>query len=128
MIGLAPGIDHRLRRCLQETIYQEYDIERQPGFSELGRSPHVNKHADNIMLFTDVDATSIADKIGTHIGGEYRDDGDISLWPKLACKADRRIGSCADTREHIGFSSGRPWQCTAITYDPNSTGRASGAP
>ena len=60
---LAAGVDHRLRCCLQETIDQEYDIEWQARLGQPGRATHVDEHADDIALFTDVDALPIADQL-----------------------------------------------------------------
>src|SRR5229473_732629 len=90
LVWLAAGVDHRLRCCLQETIDQEYDIEWQPSFSQSGRAAHVDEHADDIALFTDINALPIADKIGADIGWQHRNNGYIGLWSKLTGETDRR--------------------------------------
>ena len=125
MIRLSAGLDHRLRRGLEETIDQENDVERQPGFGHLGRSAHVDEHADDIALLTNVDAVPVADKIGPDIGRQHRNDGDIALRPKLACKPDRRVATGADAREHEGLASRRSRQRAAIADYANPAGRTS---
>src|SRR6202035_4038443 len=47
LVRLPAGVDHRLRRGLQETVDQEYDIERQPRLSHLGRSSHYVQNDDH---------------------------------------------------------------------------------
>src|SRR6266496_1394828 len=93
LVWLAAGVDHRLRCCLQETIDQEYDIERQARLSQPGRSAHVDEHADDIALFTDIDALPIADEIRTDIGRQQRNHRYIRMRSELTCKPDRRVGA-----------------------------------
>src|ERR1700676_3900830 len=122
LVWLSAGVDHRLRDRLQETIDQEYDIEWQPRLGQLGRSAHVDEHADDIALFTDVDAAPIADKIGTDIGRQNGNDGYIGLRSKLTCKPDRRVGGGANARKHKCLAAGRPRQRAAIAHDANAAG------
>ena len=89
LVRLPAGVDHRLRCGLQETIDQEHDIERQTRLGHPGRPAHVDEHADDIALFTDVDAAPVADKVGADIGRQHGNDGDIVLRPKLAREPDR---------------------------------------
>src|SRR5216684_4267121 len=91
LVWLAAGVDHRLRGRLQETIDQEYDIERQARLGQPGRAAHVDEHADDIALFTDIDALPIADEIRTDIGRQQRNHGYICLRSELAGKPDRRV-------------------------------------
>jgi len=63
---VAAGVDHRLRSP-PETIDQEYDIEWQARSGQPGRSRACRRHADDIALFTDIDALPITDKIGSDI-------------------------------------------------------------
>src|ERR1700692_3678881 len=93
LVWLSAGVDHRLRGRLQETIDQEYDIEWQPRLGQLGRSAHVDEHADDIALFTDVDAAPIADKIGADIGWQHRNNRHIGLGSKLTGETNRRVGA-----------------------------------
>src|SRR5258708_23266813 len=69
LVWLPAAVDHCLRGCLQEAIDQEDGIERQARLGEPGRSAHVDEHADDIALLTDIAALAIADEIRAAIGG-----------------------------------------------------------
>jgi len=122
LVWLAAGVDHRLRGRLQETIDQEYDIERQARLGKPGRAAHVDEHADDIVLFTDVDAFPVANKIGADVGGQQGNDGYIGLRSKLTCKPDRRVGAGANARKHECLAAGRRRQRAAIAHDTNTAG------
>src|SRR6478735_4774785 len=83
LVGLAAAVDHCLRGRLQEAVDQEYRVERQARLGQPGRSAHVDEHADDITLLTDIDALAIADEIRADIGGEHWNDRYIGLWAKL---------------------------------------------
>src|SRR6476620_1117108 len=125
LVRLPAGVDHRLRGSFQEAVDQEDRIEWQPRFGELGRAAHVDEHANDITLLADVDAVSIADKIGPDIGRQQRDHGYIGLRSKLARKPDSRVGPGANARKHKCLAAGRPRQRAAIANDTNATGRTS---
>ena len=124
LVWLAAGVDHRLRCCLQETIDQEYDIEWQARLGQPGRAAHVDEHADDIALFTDVDALPIADKIGSDIGRQQRNHGYIRMRSELTCKPDRWVGAGANAGKHECLAAGRRRQRAAIAHDTNTAGRA----
>src|SRR5260370_40041188 len=90
LVWLPAAVDHRLRGCLQEAIDQEDGIERQARLGEPGRSAHVDEHADDIALLTDIDALAIADEIRADIRGEHRKERPIGLWAKAAKRTARR--------------------------------------
>ena len=124
LVWLAAGVQHRLRGRLQETIDQEYGIERQARLGQPGRSAHVDEHADDIALFTDIDALPVADEIRTDIGGQHRNDRYIGLRSELTGEPDRRVAGSADARKHERLAAGRPRQRAAIAHDTNTAGRA----
>src|SRR5437667_1937502 len=124
LVWLAAGVDHRLRGRLQEAIDQEYGIEWQARLGQPGRSAHVDEHADDIALFTDIDALPVADEIRTDIGGQHRNDRYIGLRSELTGEPDRRVAGSADARKHERLAAGRPRQRAAIAHDTNTAGRA----
>ena len=80
LIGLAAGIDHCLRGCAEKPVNQEDHVERQPRLGELGGTPHIHEHADDITLSADVDALPIAHKIRANIRRQQWDNRDIGVW------------------------------------------------
>src|SRR5260370_386658 len=93
LVWLPAAVDHCLRGCLQEAIDQEDGIERQARLGEPGRSAHIDEHADDIALLTDIDALAIADEIRADIGGEHWKDRYIRLWrtqQRQTASPDRR--------------------------------------
>ena len=120
--GWPPASINRLRRRLEEAIDQEYDVERQARLGELGRSAHIDEHADDIAFFTDVDAVPIADKIGVDVGRQHGNNGYIRLRSKLTGQPDGRVGAGANARKHKCFTAGRPRQRAAIANDTHTAG------
>src|SRR5580692_3127455 len=53
LVGPAAAFDHGLRHRAEETVDDEYRIERQPVLGKPGRAPHVHEHADEIALLAD---------------------------------------------------------------------------
>src|ERR1700722_2773388 len=52
LVGLTAAFDHRLRHRAEETVDDEYRIERQPVLREPGRAAHIDEHADEIALLS----------------------------------------------------------------------------
>ena len=128
LIGLATGVDDGLRGRAEEAINQEYDVERQSRFGQLGRAAHVDEHADDVALLADVDAAAIADKIGADMRGKHGDDSNIGVGPQLAGQPDCRIGTSADAGEHKRLAPGRPRQRATIADNADTAGGASRPP
>src|SRR6185503_7179519 len=113
-----------LRDGGEETVDQEHDVEGQPRFGELGRTAHVDEHADDVVLLADVHAAALAQQIRVHRRREDRNHADVRVRPQLASKTDRRVGGDADAIEHKRFAAGRWWQGADIAEDANAAGRA----
>src|SRR5258705_2743020 len=103
LVWLPAAVDHCLRGCLQEAIDQEDGIERQARLGEPGRSAHVDEHADDIALLTDIDALAIADEIRADIGGVHWNDRYNGFWVELIGGTERPgVGNAQDRkRQHF---------------------------
>src|SRR5260370_37845669 len=124
LVWLPAAVDHCPRGCLQEAIDQEAGIERQARLGQPGRSAHVDEHANDIALLTDIDALAVADEIRADFGGEHWNDRYIGLWAKLTREPDRRGAGSAKARKHERFAAGRPPRRGAVAEHTNAARRS----